>query len=48
MVSACNKCIKRRNANWIGNILRGNCLVKHVIEGKRGVMGGRERRAAAG
>ena len=26
--------IKRRNANQIGHILRGNCLVKHVIEGK--------------
>jgi hypothetical protein len=26
--------IKRRKANWIGHILRGNCLIKHVIEGK--------------
>jgi hypothetical protein len=26
--------IKRRKANWIGHILRRNCLVKHVIEGK--------------
>jgi hypothetical protein len=26
--------IKRRNANWIGHILRINCLLKHVIEGK--------------
>jgi hypothetical protein len=26
--------IKRRKANWIGHILRGNCLLKHVIEGK--------------
>jgi hypothetical protein len=26
--------IKRRKANWIGNILRRNCLLKHVIEGK--------------
>jgi hypothetical protein len=24
----------RRKANWIGHILRGNCLIKHVIEGK--------------
>jgi hypothetical protein len=24
--------IKRRKANWIGHILRGNCLLKHVIE----------------
>jgi hypothetical protein len=26
--------IKRRKANWIGHILRGNWLLKHVIEGK--------------
>jgi hypothetical protein len=26
--------IKRREANWIGQILRRNCLLKHVIEGK--------------
>jgi hypothetical protein len=26
--------IKRRKANWIGNILHRNCLLKHVIEGK--------------
>jgi hypothetical protein len=25
--------IKRKKANWIGNILRRNCLLKHVIEG---------------
>jgi hypothetical protein len=24
---------KRRKANWIGHILRKNCLLKHVIEG---------------
>jgi hypothetical protein len=24
-----------RKANWIGHILRRNCLLKHVIEGKR-------------
>jgi replicative superfamily II helicase len=24
----------RRQANWIGHILRRNCLLKHVIEGK--------------
>jgi hypothetical protein len=24
----------KREANWIGHILRGNCLLKHVIEGK--------------
>jgi hypothetical protein len=24
--------IKRRNTNWIGHILRRNCLLKHVIE----------------
>ena len=27
--------IKRRKANWIGHSLRGNCLLKHIIEGKR-------------
>jgi hypothetical protein len=26
--------IGRRKANWIGHILRRNCLLKHVIEGK--------------
>jgi hypothetical protein len=25
---------KRRKANWVGHILRRNCLLKHVIEGK--------------
>ena len=28
-----NEIIKRK-ANWIGHILRGNCLLKQVIEGK--------------
>ena len=27
--------VKRRKANWIGHILRRNCLLKHIIEGKR-------------
>jgi hypothetical protein len=26
--------IKRRKAKWIGHILRRNCFLKHVIEGK--------------
>ena len=26
--------IKRRKPNWIGHPLRGNCLLKHVTEGK--------------
>jgi hypothetical protein len=26
--------IQRRKANWIGHILRRNCLLKNVIEGK--------------
>jgi hypothetical protein len=26
--------IKRRKANWIGHILRRNCLLRHVIERK--------------
>jgi hypothetical protein len=25
---------KIRNANWIGHILRRNCLLKHIIEEK--------------
>jgi hypothetical protein len=25
--------IKRRKANWIGHIVRRNCLLKHGIEG---------------
>jgi hypothetical protein len=40
--------IKRRKANWIGHILRRNCLLKHVIEGKLEgrieITGRRERR----
>jgi hypothetical protein len=27
--------VKGRKANWIGHILRRNCLLKQVIEGKR-------------
>ena len=27
--------IKRRKANWIGHILRRNCFLKHIIEGKK-------------
>jgi hypothetical protein len=26
--------IRKRKANWIGHILRRNCLLRHVIEGK--------------
>jgi hypothetical protein len=26
--------IKSRKANWIGHILRRNCILKRVIEGK--------------
>jgi len=26
--------IKRKKADWIGRILRRNCLLKHVSEGK--------------
>jgi hypothetical protein len=26
--------VNRRKGNWIGRILRRNCLLKHVIEGK--------------
>ena len=27
--------IKRRKTDWTGHTLRRNCLLKHVIEGKR-------------
>ena len=37
--------IRKRKANWIGHILRRNCLLKHVIEGKiKGEMEGTRRR----
>jgi len=40
--------VKRRKANWAGNITSWNCLRKHVIEGKMEesieVTVGRERR----
>jgi hypothetical protein len=26
--------VKIRKTNWIGHVLRRNCLLKHVIEGK--------------
>jgi hypothetical protein len=39
--------VKRRKANWIGHILRRNCLVRDVTEGKMegriDVMGRQER-----
>ena len=41
----------RRKANWIGDILRRNCLLKQVVEGKREgrveVTGRRGRRSGA-
>ena len=36
--------VKRRKDNWIGQILRGNCLLKHFIEGKIERTGRRGRR----
>ena len=36
--------IQRRKANWIAQIVRRNCLLKHVIEGKMERMGRRGRR----
>ena len=40
--------IKRRKANWVGHILRRNCLLEHIIEGNMGrrmeVTGIQERR----
>jgi hypothetical protein len=26
--------VKRRKVDWIGHILRRNCLLKHILEGK--------------
>ena len=28
------RAIRKRNANWIGHVIRRNCLLKQVIEGK--------------
>jgi len=37
--------IRKRKSNWIGHILRRNCLLKQVIEGKiKGEMGVARRR----
>jgi len=36
--------VRRRKANWIGRMLCGNCLLKHVTEGKADVMGRQARR----
>jgi hypothetical protein len=37
--------IRRRKANWIGHILRWNCLLSYIIEGKiRGTRGRGRRR----
>jgi hypothetical protein len=40
--------MRRRKANWIGHILRRNCLLKHVteekLEGRIEMMGRRGRR----
>jgi hypothetical protein len=38
--------VKRRKANWIGHILRRNCLLKHVIEGGKGRNYGKTRKKA--
>ena len=27
--------IRKRKANWVGHLLRRNCLLKQVIEGKK-------------
>jgi hypothetical protein len=35
--------IQRRRANWIGHILRSDCILKHVVEGKIEVTGRRRR-----
>jgi hypothetical protein len=39
--------IKRKKADWIGHLLRRNCLLKHFIEGNKEIMievTGRQRR----
>jgi hypothetical protein len=36
--------IRKRKANWIGHILRRNCLLQQVIEGNMKVTGRRGRR----
>ena len=36
--------VKRRKSNWVGNILRRNCLLKYVIEGILEWVGRRRRR----
>jgi hypothetical protein len=36
--------VKQRRADWIGHILRKNCLLRHVIQGKIEGTGGRGRR----
>jgi hypothetical protein len=33
--------IRRRKENWIGHMLRRNCLLRHIIEGK--IVGTRRR-----
>jgi hypothetical protein len=33
--------IRRRKANWVGHILRRNCLLSHIIEGR--IIGTRRR-----
>jgi hypothetical protein len=38
--------IRKRKANWIGHILRGNCFLQRVIEGK--IKGGIEVRRRRG
>jgi len=47
-VSKTRGVIKRRKANWIDHFLRGNCVLKHVIEvkteGKKEMTGRRGRR----
>jgi protein-arginine kinase activator protein McsA len=36
--------VRRRKGNWIGRMVCGNCLLKHVTERKRDMMGRRARR----
>jgi len=36
--------VRRRKTNWIGHMFCGNCLLKHVTEGKTDVMGRQARK----
>jgi hypothetical protein len=45
--SSIQNTLQRRTANWIGHILRRNCLLKHGIEGKLKVKGHEEKEVSS-